>query len=360
MMNAFFRRGFDEYRRHLNLKKSFERQTKRIKSIIVEPNKNNGDGTADGKSEIHRKPLLLLLPLVEIAWVDGRVSRREMDAIVHAAAAYGLVDDANDYRELAERLISRPAPSVVGRMWQDFRYFLENLTMRERQIVTFALLVQAQFVAEQSSDSVIAFLRGERVSREEREALRVVAGQLEKAKEAAEEADLRRAVAEGIEKEKFFVRANGIAADDEHGFGENQPPSSAEDFDKLIPIVPLVKVAWAEGRVTRRERELIFDSAKRMGIQPGSRSYQKLSDWFELHPTDEFYDESLEQLRSEFEKLSEDDKTLRRLDLLSDCVNVAEASGGTSRFPAGGARICEEEITVVKNIARRLNGAATV
>ena len=97
-----------------------------------------------------------------------------------------------------------------------------------------------------------------------------------------------------------------------------------------------------------------------MGIEPGSRSYRRLSDWFELHPTDEFYDDSLRRLRGEFEKLPEEERTLRRLDLLSDCVNVAEASGGTSRFPAGGARICPEEIAAVKHIARRLNVAATV
>jgi hypothetical protein len=82
-----------------------------------------------------------------------------------------------------------------------------------------------------------------------------------------------------------------------------------------------------------------------------------LSDWFELHPTDEFYAESLERLRGELEKLPEDERVLRRLDLLSDCINVAAVSGGTSRYPAGGAKICDEESAAVKQIAGRLNGA---
>jgi len=360
-MNIFFRRSFIEYKRQKDLKKAIARQTKRVKSILTKTNQTSGGESFD-RDELHRRALLLLMPLVEVAWADGRVSRREMDAIVEAADAYTLVDGSAGYRELIERLLSRPAPSAVGRMWQDFHRFMENLPFYERQTVTFGLLAQAQFVAEQSSDSVIAFLRGERVNKNEQEALRIVAEQLAKAKQAAEEIDMQKAAAKSIEREKYFASAWDLSADGTNGCGEIQPLpiSAAEDFDKLIPLVPLVKTAWAEGRVTRRERELIFEAARNMGIQPGSSSYRRLSEWLELHPTDEFYAESLRRLRGEIEKLPEEERTLRRLDVLSDCVNVAEASGGTRHFPAGGAKICPEEIAVVKHIASRLNGAAAV
>jgi hypothetical protein len=43
--------------------------------------------------------------------------------------------------------------------------------------------------------------------------------------------------------------------------------------------------------------------------------------------------------------------------LISQCTLVAEVSGGDSNFPAGGKRICDEEITAVKQIARILSGA---
>jgi len=358
-MNTIFRRSYIEYKRQKDLKKANARQTKRMKSILTKTNQTSGESF--DRDELHRRALLLLMPLVEVAWADGRMSRREMDAIVETADAYTLVDGSAGYRELIERLLARPAPSAVGRMWQDFHRFMENLPFYERQTVTFGLLAQAQFVAEQSSDSVIGFLRSERVNKNEQEALRIVAEQLEKAKEAAEEIDMQKAVAKSTERNKYFASAWKSSADGKNGCGEIQPPPiSAEDFDKLIPLVPLIKTAWAEGRVTKRERELIFEAAKNMGIQPGSNSYRRLSEWFDLHPTDEFYDESLELLRGEFEKLPEEERTLRRLDVLSDCVNVAEASGGTRRFPAGGAKFCPEEIAVVKHIASRLNGAATV
>lgn len=359
MMNAFFRRAYKEYKRQIDLKKTFERQTDRIKSIIVAPpNKSNGIGGTD-KIEAREKSLLLLFPLIEIAWANGRVARREMDAILKAADAYSLVKDEEGYRELTERLLSRPSPSAVGRLWQDFRHFLENLTVEERQTVIFALLAQASFVAEQSSDNVIGFLRGERICKDERDALRTVAEQLEAAKKAADERQELLETYQSVEREFYIARSIELFGDSGNHSGKSENNFIAaddEDFERLIPLVPLVKVAWAEGRITRRERELILTAAERMGIEPGSAAYQKLCDWLELHPTDEFYTESLERLQGEFEKLPEEERTLKRLDILSDCVNVAEASGGTSLYPAGGARICDEESTAVKRIATTLNG----
>lgn len=409
MMNAFFRSAFSEYRRHKELKKTFVAQTAQLGSVLGKTAKFRKDLRSE-----HNLPesaaLLVLMPLIEIAWADGRVTHREMDAITQAAETYHLVDDAAGYRELIERLLSRPIPNEVGRMWQDFHYFMKNLSLLDRETVTSALLAQAQFVAEQSTESVICFLRGERVCRDEQEALRVVALQLEKAKNAAEEADLERYVAAQAEKEKL-LEATGVffkqveenssvknAIDEterrkmidtlvavETGiyqkrkqelsgaeksnantleFTEAEPIASLDDSDKLIPLVPLVKVAWAEGRITKRERELIFSAAKRMGIEAGSPAYERLSSWLELHPTNEFYQESIERLNVAWSDLTEDEKNLRRLDLLSDCVNIAEASGGTRRYAAGGRRVCDEEFVAVKSVAEKLrvpsNAAAPV
>lgn len=147
----------------------------------------------------------------------------------------------------------------------------------------------------------------------------------------------------------------GLPRTDTHS--KNYPPFSAPNFEKLLPLVPLIKVAWAEGRITNRERKIVFAAARRLGIAPGTDSFQTLNDWLELHPTDDFYNESFEYLKSSWEHLNAEDKTLRRLDILSDCALIAEASGGTSKFPAGGARICDEELAAVKQIAEELNVA---
>lgn len=341
-MNAFFKRAFNEHKRHSEIKRSFGREIETLRSIV---------GKMDA-AERREVSLLLLFPLIEIAWANGRVASREMDAIVQAAEAYGLVREEDGFRDLIERMLSRPSPSAVGRMWQDLRNLLERLTDDDREAVVFALLLQTRFIAERSSDNFVAFLLGERICKDELEALRIVAAQLEEAKLAADNA-ARKDLGETSVRTPEQSHLN-VGTEQAVTFTEAQPPVG--EMEKLIPLVPLVKVAWAEGRITRREREMIFAAAARMGLEPDSPAHQRLSDWLELHPTDEFYSRTLEQLREELDTLPVEERTLRRLDLLTNCVSVAEASGGTSRFPAGGARVCDEERAAVRRIASRLNG----
>lgn len=334
MMNAIFLRGLSEYKRQIEMQKAFEKHTERVDAILRKVEDNN----RLNENERCRMSLLLLMPLVEVAWADGRISRREMDVIVKAADVYGLVDSVGGYRELIERLLTRPAPQTVGRMWQDFHDFLSKINEDERNTINFCLLSQSKFVAEQSSDSVIAFLRGERICEDEQNTLKAIAEQLKTAKAAAEKrAELDR-------KTSAIEQPSGVKLDDEN----------------LIPLVPLVKTAWAEGRITKRERQLIFEAAARMGINPDTASYKRLSEWLELHPTDEFYDYALGKLTQSWKNLDADEKKERRVALLSECTKIAEASGGSKNFPAGGTRICEEEIAAVKRIANRIGATDAV
>jgi hypothetical protein len=127
--------------------------------------------------------------------------------------------------------------------------------------------------------------------------------------------------------------------------------------EKLMRLVPLVKVAWADGRVTRRERQLVMEIAARDGIAPKSEAFTWLENWLQLHPSEEFYDRAMEKLRLFWQGLEPEERDQRKFDLIADCADVAAVSGGNSSFAGGGARVCDEEIAVVKNIARKLNGA---
>ncbi len=354
-MNTFFQRGFAEYKRQKKVKKAFEAHTERLGLIVRRIASEAGSPRRADRAPLafHRHPsLVLLTPLIEIAWADGRVSRRELEVIAQVAETYKLVNSERGYRELIERLMSRPTPREAGQMWEELSDLLKGIKERERKAVCDALLVQTNFIAEQSSDGILAFLRGDRIQSEEHEALRIAATHLEKAKGAADQADIEKSVAAHIEKEKLYWAPASTSLSS--GREDPAPKALADDSEKLIPLVPLVKVAWAEGRITRRERELIFKAAERMGIDECSPAHERLASWLELHPTDDFYFNSLEHLNSSWDELPPDEKTLRRLDLISDCINVAEASGGASRYPAGGRRVCEEEFAAVKTIAEKL------
>jgi hypothetical protein len=357
----FYRRSINEYRRQISLKESFAIQTERLRETFDSAEESDFDGLFADRSELSRRlRLLLLSPLVEIAWADGRVTRGESNAIFEVAETYGLFQDDAQYCALLENLTSRPAPQTVGRMWQDFHRLFEYLAEPERQDIAFCLEVQARYVAEQSSDNLVSFLRGERICASEQEALQIIKQQLENALAAAKEIEekqnliLRQAEAQSSETREI---AAPVPAD--YFAGLERQTATPEDYEVLVPLVPLVKTAWAEGRITKRERYLIFEAAARMGVKPGTTARQRLEDWLELHPTPEFYAESLERLNAEWQNLPEEERTLRRLDLLSDCLNIAEASGGTNRYPAGGARVCDEEFEAIKRISRKLNGASS-
>src|SRR5262249_23926806 len=51
-----------------------------------------------------------------------------------------------------------------------------------------------------------------------------------------------------------------------------------------LSLVPLVEVAWADGRVERREREAILAAAIEHGIEPGSPSREMLESWLDAPP----------------------------------------------------------------------------
>ena len=102
---------------------------------------------------------------------------------------------------------------------------------------------------------------------------------------------------------------------------------------------------------------MIFDSMFDLGIDPNDENLSQLLGWLELSPSEEFFQESLEKLRAGLETLSGDERANEKYSLISQCTLIAEASGGNSNSPSGGPRICDEEITAVKQIARILNGA---
>ncbi|MCY7375286.1 MAG: hypothetical protein LH472_04860 [Pyrinomonadaceae bacterium] len=357
MMNRFFRRGANEYRRQISLKDLFARQTERLKTIIESSDWKNPIASSAESEVLTARLLLLLAPLIEIAWADGKITRRESDAILEVAAKYGLADNQTEYSELLNKLTARPIPQIVERMWQDFYYFFEGLSEPEREEVKFCVRVQAQFVAEQSSNNLITFLRGERVSQTERKFLNIIFEQMENAHTAAQSLEDERKAIQTAESNASEMSEITVAADNYYGRADFD--ETLDDYSKLIPLVPLVKTAWAEGRVTKRERHLVFEAANRFGIKEGTPAHRRLGEWLELPPTEEFFDSGLDILRGRWQKLDAEEKDRRRFELFDDCTRIAEASGGTSNFPSGGVKICAEEIATVKHIARKLDAAAT-
>jgi predicted metalloendopeptidase len=60
-----------------------------------------------------------LIPLIEVAWSDGAVSREEKEAVLNAAAAEGIQPDTAARHMLEQWLTSRPDSRVVA-AWKEY------------------------------------------------------------------------------------------------------------------------------------------------------------------------------------------------------------------------------------------------
>ncbi len=122
----------------------------------------------------------------------------------------------------------------------------------------------------------------------------------------------------------------------------------------LLHLVPLVEVAWSEGEVTLRERELILALAESRGVGPDSAAHNQLTTWLDQHPGQEFFDDAFEAIRKSLVLRDAPNRQQTKDELVAWCTRIAEASGGILRM----APISREERECLNRIAAKLNQEA--
>jgi len=157
----------------------------------------------------------------------------------------------------------------------------------------------------------------------------------------------RRAEAEA--ERQRMAEATGIA--DEEVLRDLQELGYTRESVTLLHLAPLVQVAWGEGKVTERERELILEVARLRGVAEGQPAYQKLTEWLDHRPSEEFFQKTLRLLRAVLEALPPEQQQDTRRDLVSYCTQVAAASGGILGL---GNKISEAEQALLERIAAEL------
>lgn len=118
----------------------------------------------------------------------------------------------------------------------------------------------------------------------------------------------------------------------------------------LLYLVPLVEVAWAEGGVSDRERELIVEAARARGIEAGSTADALLTEWLTTEPSEQVFERNLRVIRAILAARPEAEREASRSDLLSTATAVAEASGGVLGFRA----VSPEERALLARISQEL------
>lgn len=118
----------------------------------------------------------------------------------------------------------------------------------------------------------------------------------------------------------------------------------------LLPLVPLVQMAWAEGGVSDAERKLILQLARTRGIEEGSIADRQLAAWLASRPDPRVFTSALRLIRATLDSAASGVAPLTADDLVKYCEQIAAASGGMF----GIKRVSPEERALLSTLARDL------
>ena len=118
----------------------------------------------------------------------------------------------------------------------------------------------------------------------------------------------------------------------------------------LLPLIPLVRVAWAEGGVSAQERKMILDLARARGIAAGSTADRQLAEWLDRQPSESVFARAMRLISAVMSGQSTNASSLSADDLVKYCEEIAAASGGL----LGIGKVSSEERKLLASIAAEL------
>jgi hypothetical protein len=118
----------------------------------------------------------------------------------------------------------------------------------------------------------------------------------------------------------------------------------------LLPLVPLVQMAWAEGGVTDAERTLLMKLARQRGIAEGTVADRQLASWLTHRPSTDVFARATPLIGAMLGSSSQAKEGFTADDLVRQCEAIAAASGGMF----GIRKISADERALLASIAADL------
>ena len=94
----------------------------------------------------------------------------------------------------------------------------------------------------------------------------------------------------------------------------------------LLPLVPIIQVAWAEGGVSDAERHLIVKLARARGISEGSSADAQLMEWLDRRPADRVFTDATRMIRAMLDAPGHPGISVTADDLVKQAEAIASAS----------------------------------
>jgi hypothetical protein len=175
---------------------------------------------------------------------------------------------------------------------------------------------------------------------------------------ASEEDYFRKQDRELIEKMRRAAEANRAQSEMSAKTGLNDPALIAElgalgftpETISVLPLVPLIQMAWAEGGVTPQERTLLVTLARGRGIAEGSAADRQLADWMAHRPSPNLFASATRLIRAMIDTGVAEGGTMSADDLIKYAESMAAVSGGFLGF----RKISSEERETLAKLAAAL------
>jgi hypothetical protein len=133
---------------------------------------------------------------------------------------------------------------------------------------------------------------------------------------------------EGRNEEARREMGARIGLQDPEALGELQRLGFTPDTISLLPLVPVIQVAWADGHVEQGERAAVQKLARARGIAQGSAADHQLNAWLLDQPSVEVFASATRLIRALLDAPSERQGTVSADELVAYCEQIAAASGG--------------------------------
>ena len=122
------------------------------------------------------------------------------------------------------------------------------------------------------------------------------------------------------------------------------------DTVALLPLVPILEVAWAEGGVSPAEQALILEVARSRGITDGSAADRQLAEWLAHRPPADVFSRARRLIAAMLAAEAGTAHDLSADDLVKYCERIAAASGGL----LGLGKVSSGERAVIEQIQQAL------
>jgi hypothetical protein len=116
-----------------------------------------------------------------------------------------------------------------------------------------------------------------------------------------------------------------------------------------MAVVPLVLVAWADGKVQAEEREAILRAARASGIEPQDGRYPLLEHWLGKRPSAEMFEAWKHYINGLCQQMDKKQVEELKHDLLRTAQEVAQTAGG---FLGLGSKVSASERTVLSKLEK--------